>query len=98
MAKNRRGGYRQPAKPAPVATPQGGQRTDGGPGSSKQPLRDMPGLPYGQQQQLLNQQKAAPLPAERNIQPRPTSQQQPQDQMCLHHLKDLLKFLHQEHL
>jgi len=78
MAKNRRGGYRQPAKPAPVATPQGGQRTDGGPGSSKQPLRDMPGLPYGQQQQLLNQQKAAPLPAERNIQPRPTSQQQPQ--------------------
>jgi len=39
MAKNRRGGYRQPNNPAPVATPQGGQRTDGGPGSSKQPLR-----------------------------------------------------------
>ena len=29
MAKNRRGGYRQPNNPAPVATPQGGQRTDG---------------------------------------------------------------------
>jgi len=77
MAKNRRGGYRQPAKPAPVAT-QNRNRTDGGAGSSKQPLRDMPGLPYGQQQQLLNQQKAAPLPAQRNIQPRPTPQQQPQ--------------------
>ena len=38
MTKNRRGGYRQPSKPAAVATPQGGQRTDGGAGSSKQPL------------------------------------------------------------
>jgi hypothetical protein len=67
MAKNRRGGYRQPDKPAPVAT-QDRNRTDGGPGSSKQPLRDMPGLPYGQQQQLLRQQQAAPLPAQRPMQ------------------------------
>ena len=64
MAKNRRGGYRQPEKPAPV----GGNRTDGGPASKKQPLRDMPGLPYGQQQQLLQQQQAAPLPAQRPMQ------------------------------
>ena len=63
MAKNRRGGYRQPEKPAPV----GGNRTDGGPASKKQPLRDMPGLPYGQQQDLLNQQKAAPLPVQQGI-------------------------------
>ena len=62
MAKNRtRGGYRQPAKPAPVATPTR-NRTDGGPGNKKQPLRDMPDVPYGQQQQLLNQQRAASLP------------------------------------
>jgi hypothetical protein len=63
MAKSRRGGYRQPNKPAPVAT-QNRNRTDGGAGSKKQPLRDMPGLPYGQQQQLLQQQQAAPLPAQ----------------------------------
>jgi len=67
MAKNRRGGYRQPDKPAPVAT-QDRNRTDGGAGSLKQPLRDMPGLPYGQQQQLLRQQQAAPLPAQRPMQ------------------------------
>lgn len=67
MAKNRRGGYRQPDKPAPVAT-QDRNRTDGGAGSKKQPLRDMPGLPYGQQQQLLQQQQAAPLPAQRPMQ------------------------------
>ena len=72
MAKNRRGGYRQPEKPAPV----GGNRTDGGPASKKQPLRDMPGLPYGQQQDLLNQQKAAPLPAQTTVTPR-LQQQQP---------------------
>ena len=71
MAKNRRGGYRQPEKPAPV----GGNRTDGGPASKKQPLRDMPGLPYGQQQDLLNQQKAAPLPAQTTVTPRPQQQQ-----------------------
>ena len=70
MAKNRRGGYRQPEKPAPV----GGNRTDGGPASKKQPLRDMPGLPYGQQQNLLNQQKAAPLPAQSNINTNPQQQ------------------------
>jgi hypothetical protein len=67
MAKSRRGGYRQPNKPAPVAT-QNRNRTDGGAGSKKQPLRDMPGLPYGQQQQLLQQQQAAPLPAQRPMQ------------------------------
>lgn len=79
MAKNRRGGYRQPAKPAPVATPQGGQRTDGGPGSSKQPLRDIPGMPYGEQQQLLNQQRAASLPVNQGMQinTRPPSQSSP---------------------
>jgi len=62
VRKNKRGGQRTPAKPAYVATPQGGQRTDGGPASTKQPLRDMPGVPYGQQQELLNQQRAAALP------------------------------------
>ena len=64
MAKKRsnRGGYRQPSKPAAVATPQGGQRTDGGPGSKKQPIRRIPGQEYGKGQQLVKQQQAAPLP------------------------------------
>ncbi len=62
MAKNRRGGYRQPNKPAPVATPQGGQRTDGGPGSSKQPLRRVSVADYGANKAVVEQQQAAPLP------------------------------------
>ena len=78
MAKNRRGGTRTPKNPKPTSLPQSGDRTDGGAGSKKQPLRDMPGLPYGQQQNLLNQQKAAPLPAQGNIQAQPRPQQQPQ--------------------
>tara|TARA_E500000331_G_scaffold340888_1_gene372688 strand:- start:153 stop:539 length:387 start_codon:yes stop_codon:yes gene_type:complete len=62
MAKTRRGGYRQPNKPAAVATPQGGQRTDGGPGSKKQPLRRLPDADYGQNKAFVEQQQAAPLP------------------------------------
>jgi hypothetical protein len=66
MAKNRRGGYRQPNKPAAVATPQGGQRTDGGPGSKKQPLRRLPDADYGQNKEFVAQQQAAPLPVANN--------------------------------
>lgn len=66
MAKNRRGGYRQPNKPAAVATPQGGQRTDGGPGSKKQPLRRLPDADYGQNKAFVAQQQAAPLPVANN--------------------------------
>ena len=62
MAKSRRGGYRQPANPAAVATPQGGQRTDGGPGSKKQPLRRLPDADYGENQAFVEQQQGAPLP------------------------------------
>jgi len=66
MAKTRRGGYRQPNKPAAVATPQGGQRTDGGPGSKKQPLRRLPDADYGQNKEFVAQQQAAPLPVANN--------------------------------
>ena len=69
MAKNRRGGYRQPNNPAPVATPQGGQRTDGGPGSSKQPLRRLPDADYGQNKAFVEQQQAAPLPKQERLNP-----------------------------
>ena len=69
MAKKRsnRGGYRQPANPAPVATPQGGQRTDGGPGSSKQPLRRLPDADYGANKAFVEQQQASPLPSQQSI-------------------------------
>jgi hypothetical protein len=67
MAKSRRGGARQPRKPAPVAAPgpgagAGQNRTDGGPASSKQPIRRIPGQDYGEGKQLVEQQQAAPLP------------------------------------
>ena len=53
MVKNRRGGYRQPKNPAPV----GGNRTDGGPASKKQPLRRIPGQEYGEGKQLIGLRK-----------------------------------------
>lgn len=54
-----RGGYRQPSNPAPVSGPSAlSRRTDGGPA---QPLRDVTGLPYGQNQALNDIQAAAPL-------------------------------------
>lgn len=69
MAKNRRGGYRQPNNPSAVATPQGGQRTDGGPGSAKQPLRRLPNADYGANKAFVEQQQAAPLPVANQITP-----------------------------
>lgn len=71
MAKTRtnRGGYRQPNNPAAVATPQGGQRTDGGPGNKKQPLRRLPDADYGANKAFVNQQRATGgLPAVQPIQ------------------------------
>jgi len=66
MAKNRtRGGLREPRKPAAVSGPGAlSQRTDGGPGSSTQPIRRIPGVAYGEQSSLSAQQAAAPLPAQ----------------------------------
>jgi len=64
MAKKRaRGGYRQPKNPAAVSGPGAlSQRTDGGAGSSSQPIRRIPGVAYGEQSALSAQQQAAPLP------------------------------------
>lgn len=64
MAKKRtKGGYRQPSKPAAVSGPGAlSQRTDGGAGNSKQPIRRIPGVAYGEQSALSEQQSAAPLP------------------------------------
>jgi hypothetical protein len=67
MAKKRSksGGYRQPKNPAATSGPGAlSERTDGGAGSTKQPLRRIPGVPYGQQASLTAQQQAAPLPAQ----------------------------------
>jgi hypothetical protein len=62
--KSGRGGYQAPADPAPVSNPGSGRRTDGGPGSAKQPIRVAPGQGYGQRQALEGQQQAAPLPVD----------------------------------
>ena len=59
MSKKRsnRGGYRQPANPAPVATPNR-NRTDGGPGNKKQPLRRLPDADYGANKAFMSGQRA----------------------------------------
>lgn len=57
------GGPRQPANPAPVSVPQSGRRTDGGAGSTKQPLRVPTGGPYGSAQATEQLQGSAPMAA-----------------------------------
>ena len=56
-----RGGNQPPRRPAAVSNPQSGQRTDGGPGSSRQPVRVPTGGGYGQTQAATAQQSAAPM-------------------------------------
>ena len=58
-----RGGYRQPANPAAVSNPQSGARTDGGAGSTRQPLRVPTGGQYGEAKALREQQQGAPMAA-----------------------------------
>lgn len=54
----------QPKRPAPVSGPGAlARRTDGGAGSDTQPLRAPVGGDYGERKALLDQQRAAPLPA-----------------------------------
>lgn len=56
-----RGGYRQPANPAPVSGPGAlSKRTDGGP---SQPIRTPSGGAYGERKELDQLQQAAPLSA-----------------------------------
>jgi len=58
---NGHGGSRTPSNPAPVSGPsQLSRRTDGGPG---QPARYVSGLGYGQGQELMDSQTAAPMSA-----------------------------------
>jgi hypothetical protein len=57
------GGYRKPAHPAPVSGPGAlSQRTDGGPGG-KQPVRQVTGLPYGDNSNNAQTQASAPMSA-----------------------------------
>ena len=58
-----RGGNQPPRRPAAVSNPQSGQRTDGGPGSSSQPVRVPTGGAYGQASASAAQQGAAPMAA-----------------------------------
>lgn len=61
-APGQHGGYRQPENPAPVSGPaQLSARTDGGPGSSKQPIRVANGGGYGERTASIEQQQGAPL-------------------------------------
>lgn len=57
-----RGGYRRPANPAPVSGPGAlSRRTDGGP---TQGARYMRGGSYGEGQEMMGLQQAAPMAAE----------------------------------
>lgn len=59
---NGHGGYRQPANPAPVSGPGAlSQRTDGGPGSSSQPIRRLPDAGHGESKEFENLQRSAPV-------------------------------------
>ena len=58
-----KGGYQRPTSPAPVSGPGAlAQRTDGGP-ASKQAIKYISGLPYGQGQEMVNIQSSAPMEA-----------------------------------
>jgi hypothetical protein len=60
LAESQRGGYRRPAKPAPVSGPgKLSRRTDGGP--AKQPLRALPDADYGEQATFRADQQGAPM-------------------------------------
>lgn len=62
---NGHGGYRRPENPAPVSGPgKFSQRTDGGPGDARQPIRYVPGMEYGGGQELMDIQSGAPMAAE----------------------------------
>ena len=62
--RENRGGPRQPANPAAVSGPGAlSQRTDGGPGNQKQPVRVASGGAYGERQAAVAQQQAAPMAA-----------------------------------
>lgn len=66
------GGRRTPANPAPVSNPQSGQRTDGGAGSKRQPLRVPAGGGYGERAAAEAQQQSAPLAVDAGNVPAPT--------------------------
>lgn len=57
-----RGGYQKPAHPAPVSGPGSlSKRTDGGPA---QPIRKLPGGPYGSGKEFQAMEQAAPMAAD----------------------------------
>lgn len=59
---NGHGGYRAPAHPAAVSGPGSlSKRTDGGPGSEKQPIRNLPDAGYGEQAEYRSIQAGAPI-------------------------------------
>jgi hypothetical protein len=69
-----KGGYQRPTSPAPVSGPGSlSQRTDGGP-ADKQAARYISGLPYGQGNEMMATQMAAPMEATSNPSPASASQ------------------------
>lgn len=51
-----------PSNPAPVSGPGAlSQRTDGGPGNERQPIRDLPNPAYGEGQEFRAMQAGAPM-------------------------------------
>lgn len=64
MTTPQHGGYRRPTNPAPASGPgRLARRTDGGPGDTRQPVRDLPNPDYGEQSTFRADQTAAPMHA-----------------------------------
>ena len=65
MARGARGGVQRPRNPAPVSGPGAlSQRTDGGAGNPKQPIRETSGGEYGSRKAAADLQGAAPMAAQ----------------------------------
>lgn len=68
------GGYRKPANPAPQSGPGAlSQRTDGGP-ASKQAVRYIAGMPYGEGADFTDIQSMAPMEKSQGVKPMPAGQ------------------------
>lgn len=78
-----KGGYQAPAKPAVQSGPGSlSQRTDGGP-ASKQAIKKMTGMPYGENSDFMNLEGSAPMEAAPQVEAMTPSEIVPTDRTVI---------------